>query len=298
MRFLFIISALFLVSCASDKKSNSSSSPEVSQDMFKKERALKSNEVADFYSGNQAALNPGLQDETLDRFSPEERERFEDAKDPLLLISLYCHQKDFAKAFAVSEANFQKYQKIPTYWNLVANCHLKQGSMRKALLFYNKSLEVKANYVPALNNIGVMYDLQGEPQKALVAFERAYQKSKFSKTPRYNLAKLYLKNGLADLALPLFEGLLKEAPTDVDLLNSVAAAYFIKGNYQGALAYYEKIPRDLWSKPEIGLNLAWTLKLVNRKEDAIKVFDYVDEPNSGSLKDYYQVVRRQLGDAS
>lgn len=298
MRTILFLSIFILVSCASDKKSKTAAEPQVSQDMFKKERALKTSEVADFYSGNQAAMNPGLQDETLDRFSPEERERFEDAKDPLLLISLYCHQREFDKAFAVSEANFQKYQKIPTYWNLVANCHLKQGSMRKALLFYNKALEVKSNYVPALNNIGVMYNLQGEPQKALVAFERAYQKSKFSKTPRYNLAKLYLKNGLADLALPLFEGLLKEAPADVDLLNSVASAYFIKGNYETALAYYQKIPRDLWSKPEIGLNLAWTLRLVNRKEDAVKVLDYVDEPDSGSLKDYYRVVKRQLGEAS
>jgi tetratricopeptide (TPR) repeat protein len=298
VRVLLFLSLLVLASCSSDKKSKNSAEPEVTQDMFKKERALKSSEVADFYSGNQAAMNPGLQDETLDRFSPEEREKFEDAKDPLLLISLHCHRKEFEKAFAVSEANFHRYQKIAAYWNLVANCHLKQGSMRKALLFYNKALEVKPNYVPALNNIGVMYNLQGEPQKALVAFERAYQKSKFSKTPRFNLAKLYLKNGLADLALPLFEGLLKEAPSDVDLLNSVASAYFIKGNYETALSYYQKIPRDLWSKPEIGLNLAWTLKLVNRKEDAVKVFDYVDEPDSGKLKDYYRVVKRQLGDAS
>lgn len=298
MRSMILILLLVVSSCASDKKSKSSEAPEVSQDMFKKERALKTSEVADFYSGNQAALNPGLQDETLDRFSPEEREQLEDAKDPMLLISLHCHQKEFEKAFAIAESNFQKYQKIPTYWNLVANCHLKQGSMRKALLFYNKALEVKPNYVPALNNIGVMYNLQGEPQKALVAFERAYLKSKFSKTPRYNLAKLYLKNGLADLALPLFEGLLKEAPADVDLLNSVASAYFIKGNYETALAYYQKIPKDLWSRPEIGLNLSWTLSLVNRKDDALKVFDYVDEPDSGSFKDYYRVVKRQLGDAS
>lgn len=298
MKSLVILSFFILVSCASDKKSKSTDAPEVSQDMFKKERALKTSEVADFYSGNQASLNPALQDETLDRYTPEERERFEDSTDPLLLISLHCHQKEFDKAFAVAEASFQKYQKIPTYWNLVANCHLKQGSQRKALLFYNKALEVKANYVPALNNIGVMYDLQGEHQKALVAFERAYQRSKFSKTPRYNLAKLYLKYGLADLALPLFEGLLREAPADVDLLNSVASAHFIRGQYESALSFYQKIPKDHWSRPEVGLNLAWTLKLVNRRDDAQKVFDYVDEPDSGSLRDYYRVVKRHLGEAS
>lgn len=291
-----LMMALVLVGCSSaDKKKKNAEQP-ISQEMFKKETPLKNSEVSDFYTGNQGALNPALQDETLDRYTAEEISRISGGQDPLLEISLACSRGDFDRAFAVASKSFEKYQKIPSYWNMVANCHLKQGSYRKSLLFYNKALEVKPNYVPALNNIGVMYSRQGQDQKALVAFERAYKQSKFAKTPRYNLGKLYLTYGLADLALPLFEGLLSQANNDVDLLNAVAASHFIKSDYNAALAAYQKIPNELWSRPEIGINLALTLHLAGRKDDARKVFDYIKDPKAEELKRYYAIVEKQMGE--
>lgn len=297
MKTIYLVALLVLVGCASgDKKKNNEGSGEISQEMFKKEKPLKSSEVSDFYTGNQAALNPALQDETLERFSDEEMSKIPGGQDPLLQIALACSRNDFNTAFGVASRSFDRYQKIPSYWNLVANCHLKQGSYRKALLFYNKALEVKPNYVPALNNIGVMYARQGQDQKALVAFERAHNQSKFAKTPRYNLAKMYLTYGLADLALPLFEGLLSLAPNDVDLLNAVAASHFIRSNYSAALATYQKIPNELWSRPEIGINLALTLHLSGRSADGRKVLSYVKTPKAEELKRYYAVVQKQMGD--
>jgi Flp pilus assembly protein TadD len=285
------------MACSSADKKKEAEGETVKNEVFKKEKPLKNTDVKDYYASQQASLNPALQDETLDRSSVEEIEQMAEGGDPLVEMALRCSKGDFKNAFALASKIFDKYQKVASYWNQVGNCHLNQGANRKALLFYNKALEVKSNYVPALNNIGVMYSRQGQDQKALVAFERANKVSKFSKTPRYNLAKLYLAYGMAEQARPIFQALLNESPQDVDLLNAVASCQFLMSDYQSALGYFKRIPEEQWANPEIGLNLAVTLKKVGKADDARKVFDYVKKPKQTQLAQYYSVVEKHLGES-
>lgn len=296
MKYSLYFVLILLVSCSSQKKDEKEFSANSSGKLFKKQKPLKLNEVPDFYLPTVKSLNPALADETLDRFSGDELSKMSDSPDPLIQISILCSNNNFDSAFKVASKVFDAYQKIPQYWNLVANCHLNQGSSRKALLFYNKALEVSANYVPALNNIGVMYSRQGQEQKALVAFERASKFSKFSKTPRYNLAKLYLSYGLVDLAQPIFEGLLNSSSKDVDLLNALATCYFLNSNYQKSVSLFEKIPKEYWSNPEIGLNFSISLKKVNRLKDAKTLLSNIRTPDTDSLKRYYRIVESKLGE--
>ena len=297
MKFLALL--ILVAACSSGQKKqprNSDAPVEVSRESFKKERALKNSEIPDYYQAAVASQNPALQDETLDRYSAEEISALADTTDPLVEISFRCSRGDYDRAFQVASKNFNRYQKVAAYWNQVANCHLNQGNHRKALLFYNKALEVKSNYVPALNNIGVMYSRMNQDQKALVAFERANKASKFAKTPRYNLAKLYLTYGLAEPALPIFKGLLGSSPDDQDLLKSVANSYFLLSDYQSASGYFQKMNKALWSRPEVGLNFAVTLKKLGRTEDARKIFSDVEKPKNPGLARYYTSVEKYLGD--
>lgn len=297
MKLTILLLSFIAISCSSgEKKMNKEAPSDVTDQSFKKEKPLKNSEVSDFYAGNKESLNPALQDETLDRYSAEELASISESSDPLMEISLRCSRGDFDRAFAKASESFQKYQKVASYWNLVANCHLNQGSHRKALLFYNKALEVSPNYVPVLNNIGVMYSRQNQDQKALVAFERANKQSKFSKTPRYNLAKLYLRYGLAEEALPIFKGLLSGSPEDADLLNAVASTYFLMSDYQAALSHFQRIPKNEWVRAEIGLNFAITLKKVGQSKEASALLNDVEKPKSPELKRYYAVVTKAVGE--
>lgn len=299
MRTIYLPILLVVVSCSTGKGSKENKpanvSSEVSQSSFKKEKVLSSNEVKDYYIDGQKTFNPALQDETIDRNSNEEISSLVDSKDPLIEIAVRCSKKDFEQAFSVADKIFNRYQKIPAYWNLIANCHLNQGSSRKALLFYNKSLEVSPGYVPALNNIGVLYSRQGEDQKALVAFEKANKQSRFAKTPRYNLARLYLRYGLAELALPLFQGLLNESTNDIDLLNAVGNCYFLTSDYQQAVAHFNRIPGSHLSHAEIGLNFAVALNKLGKTKEAQNIFADIDKPKSQALNEYYSTVSSQLG---
>lgn len=295
MKYVLIL--VMIAACSSKPDKPKTKASVVDQASFRKTKPLTNAEISEFYQGNSATLNPALSDETLDRHSVEELAALKTDADVLMQISVLCSKRDFDNAFLLASKNFNMYQKVAPFWNQLANCHLNQGSYRKALLFYNKALEVVPNFVPALNNIGVMYARQGQDQKALVAFERANKQSKFSKTPRYNLAKIYLTYGLTDQAVPLFSSLLSASPNDVDLLNALAVAKFIQSDYSEALAYYQKIPQTEWKRAEIGLNLAFTLKRLGKSKDAVSVFNQIVQPKSGNLKRYFSVVRNQLGDA-
>ncbi len=291
-----ILSLIFLAACSSAPEKTKKTAPIVKNEAFKKVKPLSAAEVSEFYQGNAPSMNPALQDETLDRYSAEELAKLNVSADPLMQMSVMCSKRDFAGAFQIAAQNFNLYQKVAPYWNQVANCHLNQGSYRKALLFYNKAIEVKPNFVPALNNIGVMYARQDQDQKALVAFERANRQSKFSKTPRYNMAKLYLTYGLAESALPVFQSLLSESPQDIDLLNAVGSSYFLLSDYNQALSHFKQIPQAEWQRAEIGLNLAYTLNKLGKTKEASEVFAQVKEPKQANLKRYYSTIESQLGE--
>lgn len=293
-----ILPLLFLAACSTTvEKSPIKNADKVTNNQFKKEKPLLTSQVPDYYSTGVVSLNPALQDETTDRYSQSEVSSIKSQDDALLEISIKCVKGEFKEAFQLAAVHYNRYQKIPAYWNQVANCHLNSGSHRKALLFYNKALEVGPNYVPALNNIGVMYSRQGQDQKALVAFERANKQSRFSKTPRYNLARLYLVYGLVDLSLPIFQSLLNESPKDVDLLNAMATSHFLLSDYQRSFSFYQAIPQKEWRRPEIGLNLSIVLNKLGKRKEALNIFDSIEAPKASKLKNYLKSVKSQLGEA-
>lgn len=293
-----LIFSLFIILLGCSTSPEKKSVPKLSPNAFKKEKPLSNTQVADYYPDKAPTLTPALQDETLQRYSKSEIEKVKSMNDPLVNLSIFCSQKKFKEAFSLASNIFSKYQKVTNYWNQVANCHLRAGSHRKALLFYNKALEIQSENIPALNNIGVMYTMLGQDQKAQVAFEKALRQSKFSKTPRYNLARIYLKYGLVDLAQPLIQGLLNESSNDVDLLNAMANIYFLKSNYQKAMDYYQQIPPSEWRRPEIGLNLSYNLKLLGKGRDALKVLNSVSNLGDKELKEYYASVRSVIGEGN
>ncbi len=299
MKFSLLILLLMAACSTTNKpqpsKSTSTEVTKVKKEAFSKEKTLTSNEVQDFYSAPVKSQNPALQDETLDRFSIDEIDALTSSNDPMLEITLRCAKKDFNNAFAAASKAFNRYQKIPAYWNAIANCHLQQGSSRKALLFYNKALEVGPNYVPALNNIGVLFSRQGDDQKALVAFDKANKQSRFAKTPRYNLARLYLTYSMADSALPIFQGLLNESPKDVDLINAVANCHFMLSDYSQAISYFGRLPPQLLSRADVGLNYAASLQKSGRGDEAQKILAGVKAPQTREFKEYYSAVAAQLG---
>lgn len=306
MKFLLLSLALLLAGCgstgtkqAADGGGTNDFSIDIGDDEnekvdlppqgFQKKQKLAYNKADDHYEAPTAAN--ALASESADRMGKSETAGL---KDPLGTMMVTCYQRNFEKGFAIASELFDTHQNLPTYWNQVATCHLLQGSERKALLFYNKALEVTPNYVPALNNIGVIYSKSGQDQKALVAFQKALANGKFTKTPRYNLAFMLLRYGLAEEALGHFRGLSEEAPQDAELRIGLANALALTQRWPEAWEQFGQVPAELRRRSDVGLNMALAAQHAGDPQSARSILDATEVGSAD--RDYAAEIRRSLGE--
>ena len=114
----------------------------------------------------------------------------------------------------------------------------------------------------------------------------------FSVTPNYNLAQLYLRFGTVGKALPIFQGLQKKSPQDIEVNSALASANLLKGVYAAAIQIYNAFDKTTLAKPSVGLNYAVALKLSNRPQDAQTVLGNVVTSSNVDIKDYAQRVEK------
>jgi tetratricopeptide (TPR) repeat protein len=244
----------------------------------------------DFSSSDESAH--ALVKESLSSLSPSKLEETSGKSDDVLTkINVKCYQSKFDEAFKMADDQYVKFKNNTSYWNQLGTCYFLKLDYAKAILFYNKSRDLDKKFVPPVNNLGVVYQKQGKFQKALAAFKMAADLNTFSVTPTYNLAHLYLRFGTVGKALPIFQGLQKRSPKDTDVGAALASAFLIKGDYQSAVDIYGKLDKSILAKPEIGLNYAVALKLMNRPLDAQTVLGNVSSPSAG-ISEYAQKVEK------
>tara|TARA_B100001971_G_C18268024_1_gene596372 strand:+ start:55498 stop:56397 length:900 start_codon:yes stop_codon:yes gene_type:complete len=285
---------LILISCASGGKNRSAKVDldEVSNADFKKDQAVPYKAGEDYFKKVDSRYSDALNDETIqrvDKFGGDV-----ELKDIVSRIIRLCYDKEFEDAEELIKKNQEAYRSNPAFWNQVGTCYSLQKERRKALLFYNKSLEFDTNYAPALNNLGVLYRNLGEDQKAEVAFKRAIKGNNFAKTPRFNLAHLYLKYGLYNFALKELSVLERVSKNDVDVLTGLGTAYLMSGDSKRALGYFKRIDEGFYEYPYIGINAAFAHYLEGDKERAKDILDDVDKDQLKDLKEYYQSVKERI----
>ncbi len=298
MKYLLVF--LVLAGCAggeSKKVETSSADPAsgvvIKNQDFNRAKPLVYSPQQDFYPSPKEGAQTALQNESasqdLDRIK-----QLTGGKEPLVVMMTSCYARNFEQAFKVAESIYDSHQNLPTYWNQVATCYLLQGNERKALLFYNKALEVTPQYVPALNNIGVMYEKNNQDQKALVALQRALKSGKFTKTPRFNLGHLFLSYNLADEALPLFRGLADEAPADVDVRAGLANSLAQLGRWQDAWDEFSRIPDKQRRRSDVGLTMALSAHRLGKEAMAKEIFQATEV--SDNDQSYAASIRRLIGE--
>lgn len=210
-------------------------------------------------------------------------------------VAKYCYKKDFDKAFQLVKQTARKYLKNQIFWNQVGTCYLLKNEKRKALLFFNKALSLNKNYAPAYNNMGVMYLMDKDYSRSLVAFKRAKKLKQFSRTPRLNLANLYISFGLHERARTEISSLKDKSSKDVDVLNLSATAYLMKGEYRSAINEFKKIDNDYTEQARIGLNFAMAYFLNGQVDEAKSTFNDVELRDSSVWNEYYAYVQTKIG---
>lgn len=296
MKHLFMLLFLFAITgCAlGGKKSEEKVDlDEVSNADFKKAKAVPYKAGEDYFKKVDSKYSDALNDETIQRLESVGGEI--ELKDVVSRIVRLCYDGEFEDAQELIKENQEAYRSNPAFWNQVGTCYSLQKERRKALLFYNKSLEFDTNYAPALNNLGVLYRNLGEDQKAEVAFKRAIRGNNFAKTPRFNLAHLYLSYGLFNDALKELRVLERVSKNDIDVLGGLGTAYLMSGDSKRAVAYFDKIDPDFYSLPYIGINAAMANLLEGNKDKAADIIGDVDTDKiSKDMKNYYKEVKKRI----
>lgn len=242
----------------------------------------------DFSSSDESSH--ALIKESLTALPPAKLEEASKTDDPLMKMNVKCYQGKFDEALKIADDQYSKYKNNTSYWNQLGTCYFLKSDFAKAILFYNKSRDLDAKFVPPVNNLGVVYQRQGKFQKALAAFKLAADLNTFAVTPTYNLAQLYLRFGTVGKALPIFQGLQKRSPKDVEVGSALASANLIKGDYQAAVDIYGRFDKATLADPSVGLNYAVALKLLNRPQDAQTVLSNVSGSTTGPIAEYAQRV--------
>ena len=170
----------------------------------------------DVYNSNSQKEDV-LSAETLSHASTSQVRMMLSSKDPISKSVSLCYQGKYKKAFKVISKNYSAYKNNPGYWNQVGTCYFLKKDLRKAVLFYHRAKLKDKNYVPAINNLGVVYLYQGKDQKALKSFQVALKGNLDAKTPSFNIAQLYMKFGKVKKAEEIVIGLRDIAPDDIDI---------------------------------------------------------------------------------
>jgi len=281
-----------IVSCASSSKKDSVDLDDVTNEDFKKEQTVNYVASKDYFKGVESRFSDALNDETIQRVDSLGGDI--ETKDVIAKIVMSCYEGEFDDAKEMIRSNQEVYRSNPSFWNQVGTCYLLQKERRKALLFYNKSLEFDTNYAPALNNLGVLYRKYDEDQKAEVAFKRAIRGNNFAKTPRFNLAHLYLSYGLFNQALKELKVLERVSKNDVDVITGLGTAYLMSGNSKLALKYFKRIESSFYERAYIGINASLAYYLEGNKEMASDIIDDIDESQLKGLKAYYKTIKGKV----
>jgi tetratricopeptide (TPR) repeat protein len=294
VKTLYLILPFLLWSCSSVEKKQEIN--KVDKFDFSKDKSLKANQFNDFYSSSLRSNQLNfLFDETSALLSDSEIKGLSEESKIIVHISRSCQKPRNENFKVLINKYFNVYQKIPAFWNTIANCHLNVGDFKTALLFYNKALELDDNYYPAFNNLGVFYLRQANYQKALVAFEKANSLAPFAKTPVFNLASIYLKFNLIKFAEPFVDSLFKRFPNEARVVQLMAYLSYAKGDYQSSLTYFTFLTKEKLISATDRLYLAYIHLSLGDKSKSKKILEEISQLSlTENAKMFYRLISSKL----
>lgn len=288
-----LLALFLLIGCTSAPKKKTYNVDDIKNEDFKKMKTIGYSKQDDIFKQVKSDFTDALNEESIDRVFRYDGEV--EGKGVMSQILRLCYQKRFKQAHILISNNAKIYSKNPIYWNQVGTCFLLEDNRRKALLFYNRALSLKSNYVPALNNLGVMYMKENDFSRALVAFKRAKKSANFSRTPRFNLANLYLSFGLYGQAEGLLKTLAEFSNKDIDVLNMLATSQLMQGKSAQAVSTFSRINKDMQERANIGINYALALYQTGKPAEARDMLEDIDGKTLSHWKRYYQKVSKYIG---
>jgi tetratricopeptide (TPR) repeat protein len=116
----------------------------------------------------------------------------------------------------------------------------RKGKWDKAIVDYNKALELNPQYTDAYYNRGICYYKKDEYDKAIADYKKVLELDPQYANAYYGLALTYEAKGEHDKAIADYNKVLELNPQDADGYCTRGIAYGAKGEYDKAIADYNK----------------------------------------------------------
>jgi tetratricopeptide (TPR) repeat protein len=125
---------------------------------------------------------------------------------------------------------------------LIAHCYADMLNYKLAIPYFQKAIELKPTEGYWVYELGLicyaMHDDKNALKYILEAAEKGYKKDN---DYLENLGIAYLNVGDLDGGVKILNEILIKKPSDMNLLNMIAEAYYYKGKFQEAMDYWDKI---------------------------------------------------------
>ena len=110
----------------------------------------------------------------------------------------------------------------------------------EAIVHYERAVEARPDYAPALNNLATAYRAAGRVDQAVAAYRRALEAQPNFPDAEYNLANALLDKGATDEAVGRFESALRSIPDSPDIHNNLGTALAAKGRADDAIREFRR----------------------------------------------------------
>jgi len=144
------------------------------------------------------------------------------------------------------------------------------GEYKLSLKYFDRALALQPKYPEARNNLGTLYLVMGEWDRAIACFKEAIGDILYS-SPQFaynNMGYAYFKKGDYDRAIENYKRALRSSPSYTLCYTNLAQAYDAKGEFNEAVDYYKKgivyFPKDAAAH----LGLAKALLGLGKKKEA------------------------------
>ena len=162
-------------------------------------------------------------------------------------------------------------RKNPACWmahNNLGTEFLRKGQTDKAMIHFQKSLEIKPDHVEAIANLGNVFLRQGRVDEAIVQYNKALEIAPDYASVHTNLGTALLDKGEVSESIEHYLKALQFRPDLAEAHHNLGCARAQQGKTEEAVRHYQKALEIKPSYPEAHYNLALALVLLGRRDEA------------------------------
>lgn len=162
----------------------------------------------------------------------------------------------------------------------------KSGNHNLAIEKYTRALQLYPEYVPALNQIGEIYEVNAQDNEAISVYQKAIESSPNNPRSHWRLAELYSKKGDLDKAINSYQVAVRLKPDLPDVIyRNLAKVLKQQGRVKEAQALSRSLNKE--KKDRIYLKLWKALNKVDFKDLDQNITQYPQEIDDKKVFPYF-----------